>query len=163
MKITPNERLRKATEDILEWAKDLSRGQLLLYSDITEISGIGRDDGQWGALAVKLKRRMRNERGIVLAAEPNVGYRLLTADEQLRDNARRRGMRGQRQFWHGAKETAAIPDAELNVKQREVKIMNSGVLKRARREGLRAAKFVSVATKYNARPIGKKPKPIKAD
>lgn len=142
-------------------ASGLNRGDILLYSVMTKNSGLSQGDDKWGSLVTKVKKRILKDRGIVLVAEHNVGYRFLTVEEQLRDNAKNRGMRGQRQFWRGSKETKAVPDSELTVKQREIKIANSGVLGRARREGLRAAHFVEKATRYESIPINKRPKPLK--
>jgi len=153
--------LKKFVEDIIASSNNLNRGDILFYQVMTKLSGLTQECPQWGTLVKKIKGRILRDRGIVIVAEPNVGYRFLTTAEQLRDNPRNRSGRGRRQFLRGANETKAIPDSELDVKQREIKIANHGVMKKVSREALRTAKFVENATRYESIPVNKKPKPLK--
>ena len=65
-----------------------------------------------------LKRLLREERGIVLWSVFGVGYRLLTAAEQIVVPARERGKRARRQLRRAVREIAATPTEELSEVER---------------------------------------------
>ncbi len=160
MKVNPNESLNSAADLVMVRLSELNRGDILPHDEIAQLSDIAYKSDLWGALIVKLKGRMRRERGIVIQNERGVGYRLLTHTEQLRDNPIRRLKRSRRQAGMGAREVACTPTAELTIKQREIKIAALSTCQKARRDVLRAGRAVIAMTKSPTLPLRKKPQPL---
>ena len=116
-----NEQLEKTASAVYEHAKDLDRGDTLAHDDIERISGCLRYEGQWGAIVMKVRKKILRERGIALRPIATVGYRFCTKEEQLKYCARNRQKRAVRQLNRGVREIAALEPNSLSLHQQRLR------------------------------------------
>lgn len=140
--------LRIGTKNILEHVMSMELGETLLYEDIESLSGVGRHSEKWNTLVKKFRSAaQRSERGIVMRCVPNVGYRLLTREEQITIPPIDRSRRARRQLFRGSVEVDRAPSSELTGRQ---------MLRKARyKQGMRAAGRMALAQAREAAALRK--------
>lgn len=137
-----NERLNKAVGAVVEFARNLGRGETLKYKDIERLTRISRDERQWLTVISKVKKAILRERGIALFCMTGVGYRLLMANEQLKEESSRRAQHALNDLARSRQVVENLPLGELNDHAQHVR---SGLLDMnsvARRGVLRQRRYV---------------------
>lgn len=150
-------------ERLYEACEGLGRGDVLTHEVIREILGCEPHEGHWGHCVTKVRRRLLEERGIDCWPDPTVGYRLMTAEEQLVDAPRRRQLRGFRQLRRNVRSLTALPDRNLTAHQRRMKLLLVEAARQGaatiRREMREQAQVVRATPVNPRRPILVNPPP----
>jgi len=139
MRFQKDEVVAEALERLWEETAGMVRGDLISWERIEEAMQLPRDHSKVKNLVGKLKRRFERQRGITLWAEPTVGYRLCTTQEQLIVCSEKRSRRAGRQIRMGVGHMTAINDKELTRHQKIIRTARVDSQKRALRE-VRAAR-----------------------
>lgn len=135
------EEIGEAVEAVYALTADLARGDVLTHAAVRAVLGVDPHTGPWGHVMRKVRRRLERDRGVATWPETTVGYKLLTAAEQLELPARR-ARRGLRQVRRGRASVDALPEKSLTLHQRRVRAFLSERGKeaeRALRREIRAA------------------------
>lgn len=129
-----SEQITLMVEQLLEQLKPLGRGDTIGHNTIAKLLNVGPHEGHWQTVIAKVKRRLEDERGITLWSEREVGYRLLTIQEQLTFAAKARLRRARRQIRKGLRHVSAVSDVGLSPHQRRLKAAQIELLKNVREE-----------------------------
>lgn len=114
----PTKRISRMIDRLYALCEPLNRGDVLTHEAFVGVVGCERHEDHYQHCLKKLKIRLRKQRGIALLNERNVGYRLLTEEEQINVPLRqfRRAMRRVRD---GQKDVACLQSNEnLSLHQR---------------------------------------------
>lgn len=101
MMFETKDEIRIARNACREFVLGLHRGQMFLYEDFYRLTGLDRTVSPGRGIVRGLVKWCLRERGIYLIADDNVGYRLLTEEEQLTEAPRierRRQIRSNRKL-----------------------------------------------------------------
>lgn len=107
------------------------RGTFWNWHDFGVLAGMTRDHPSFPRVFSKTRRMLLKQNGVLLLAIPTEGAQLATHEQQLARPTLRL-LKASRQTRYGVRETAAIPDSELTVGQRNMKYAAIQRLKHAR-------------------------------
>lgn len=141
-----NEVVNAIVAKVVKRASKLSRGDILHYETIEECAGFKRYECQWTNIVRKIRNEIRKTRGIAMRPVVNIGYKLLTEDEQLTICPRDRCKRAKRQLSRGVAEVSALNEDSLSQHQR---ILMAGSLQRMRQSRL----TITRTTRRNAEEL----------
>jgi hypothetical protein len=114
----PTERITAMVDRLYALCEPLDRGDVLTHAAFVDVVECERHTEHYQWCLKLLKRRMRQERGIGLANERDVGYRLMTKGEQI-DAPKRQFKRAIRRVRDGMKDVACLQgDENLSLHQR---------------------------------------------
>lgn len=157
MDLQTNEILRLKVDAIVAFAVNLKRGDTLHHFDIEHVTGEQRYQGLWQQIIVAMKKRILRERGIALRAEPEIGYKFLTKEEQLTRCPKDRRERMIRQSNKAIAELRGLDGEELTMHQRTMKArVEQGLIheRRAIKRGKRdQVQFIKESEVLPKRPI----------
>lgn len=131
----------------------MGRGDMLHHERIEECFGIPRNTAWWSRGIEKLRKKMLDERGVWLASEPLVGYRLAPHEEHIAEGPRRT-RRAMRQNHKALVTLSALPDDELsfqNQRRKEGLVRELEALEHTTRQKLRLQQFLMRPTPVQAR------------
>lgn len=117
-----NKIVEAAVETLYSRLQTMNRGDTITHREITQITGQSYKGPLWKQIIIKAKRRLRNDRGIVLINEHALGYRLATVQEQLTVVPQRRFRESRRRMRLAEKEAGCTPDEEMSDHQRKLKL-----------------------------------------
>lgn len=121
---------------------ELKRGDIFPYAEITQLTGIPRNDERFPRVCASLKKRSVRKLKTVLEAVANVGYRLLTEDEQIRIAPLKRSSRAERQLFRAVREVACVPTDSVYL--RVVQNFNVEKFRKAKRDVTAARRMTQV-------------------
>lgn len=134
MSFERNENLTELVNELYEAIAPLRRGDTIGHDRIAAILGVAPHEGHWQDCLGKVKRRLEDDRGITLWSEHEVGYRLLTVQEQLTIASRKRLRRAKRQIRLGLGHVTAVSDVGLTPHQRRLKAAQIELMKASKLE-----------------------------
>lgn len=139
-----NPLINAAVERLFKIMEPMQRGDILLMTVLDEVIGGERHEHPWGAVLMKLKRKMEEERGITLVNEMMVGYVLAPKDVQLAQGVSRT-RKAKRHIVRGVKSVSVLPDDDLTLHEKQRKTGTLDVLsgiERTMREQQRLQQFL---------------------
>jgi hypothetical protein len=141
------EDVAQAVEALYSVVAKLNRGDILGHDVIASILGLSPHEGRWDHVVGKVRKRLLKERKIETWPEHEVGYKLLTVQEQLEYVPLERSRRAIRQVRKGRKPLDALPASSLTVNQRKLReMLSSGMMsteKAMRRELRKQGSLIS--------------------
>lgn len=157
MLIEAKDEVRESVNALLALAAQYERGQVIPWSAITATvservmdgAAVARDDVRY--VVQKWRAALLRDREIATRPVRDVGVRLLTREEQVRECARDRRVRAHRQLGRGLREVAAVDNSSLNDQDRRLQALTVAAMKderRALRKGLKGL----VGRKSDTRP-----------
>lgn len=153
-----NEHITKLVDQVFDAMKGRARGEIMTHGEVAKILKMRPRTGSWEHVMKKVRRRMEAEVGITVHAEYNVGYRLLTVDEQIREPIRGAG-RAARIMRRSVASSDRVPDQDMDMSQRRLRAMISDAGREAE-ERIRADRRMLAAL---ARPAQAMPRRILQD
>ena len=99
----------------------MNRGDVILYTTVAKLTGINRQSPNWTQFIRRLRRELRQTRGVTLTFVTNVGYRLDPVKDQLHTRSIHRQRKALRQMDRDVKELDCLPNQELSDHERAVK------------------------------------------
>jgi hypothetical protein len=141
MRFEKNEELRAMIDTLYDHAAELDRGDVLTHDVVRSILGVDRHQGHWQHCVNVVRKRLRDDRGIETWPTHNVGYRLLTVDETLRDFPRWRAARARRQERKARKGLAAIPTSSMTPHQQRVRLAQIDAIRASEKQMWHQARF----------------------
>jgi hypothetical protein len=139
-----NPEIGQGVEAAFQAAEGLTRGDVLTHERIEQAFGIRRYTSWWTRGIQLLRRRMQDERGIWLASDTTVGYRLAPHRVQIAEGPRRT-KRAARQIERGLRSVRALPDGELSHADQKAKFgveERLAAIARDTRQDLRLQQFL---------------------
>lgn len=106
---------------LMERTAGMERGTLISRAQFAEWTGEAVDGHRLKGLIEAFCRRHLKERNIEIKAERLRGYRLALPTDQI-DSGPQRTKKAEKQIRRGREAVAAVPDAELDAKQRDRKL-----------------------------------------
>jgi len=94
------------------------RGDLVTHAEIEQVTKLKQNVSPWNTVLGKFRRGYLRHTGIALRSEKNVGYRLMTTQEQSEDDYHRR--RARRALQRDFSEKVFMKDEELTVEQQRL-------------------------------------------
>jgi hypothetical protein len=94
------------------------RGDLITHAEIEQATKLKQNVSPWNTVLNKFRRGYLRDIGIALRSEKNVGYRLLTVQQQIEDDHHRR--RARRALQRDFSEKVFIKDNELDQAQQRL-------------------------------------------
>lgn len=116
-----NKQINRLVHRVMDHVGTLNRGDVLAHETIEKLTQCVRYSLWWGTIIRKFRNRLRQARGIACRPVVNVGYKLLTEDEQLSRCPQDRQKRAIRQLSRGIQEITAMNSDDLTFHQRCVK------------------------------------------
>jgi hypothetical protein len=151
----PIDAITRQVEAVYELFGQCIRGDVVPHYQIRAILGVEPHEGRWDHVVNRVRARVQDERGIATWPETTVGYRLLTANEQVEDLPRWRLKKAARQACKARRSVEALPDANLSDHQRRVKRAQIEALRKATsevRKQMRIQEVVARRPQVNPRP-----------
>lgn len=151
--------ITEAVNKALALFDGLPRGSVVPWEQIEQATGILRESQHWTAFNRRFRRDFREATGIVLWWFKGCnGLKLTTTQEQLNVVPLKRQQRALRQVARGAKELAALPDADLSDHQRAAKYVRLNQIKNSRRAVLYSVRLTHALIKKDAKQPRTKPR-----
>lgn len=148
------EKITKAVDALMELAASVQRGEVLLWTDIEQATGIARYTECWSTVVVKFRKRLLRERCIAVLPVTGSGLEFLTQQDQVRRIAEYRQRRMFRQSTRAVREIGAADPAQLCLHNRRLRLAQLERLKHERKH-IRAS--VKEIRKTPVNPIRKMP------
>ena len=79
----PNAEYRAMIDKLYDICEGLERGDVLTHDAIRGVLGVEPHEGRWQHCVDRVRKKLLDERGVDSWPDPTVGYRLMTAEEQL--------------------------------------------------------------------------------
>ncbi len=138
---------------VWEATSSLRRGDILSHEAIAAAAGIEPYSKHWTTIINKLKARFLSELSITLWSVRLVGYKLLSAEEQVNEPAVKRQKRASRQLFRAVNEVEATPDDHLSSHERQVKLVRVRGMSHMRNALQKSMKEQSVVRRTETPPL----------
>jgi len=141
--------LKQSTDVLFALVAEMQRGEVLTYRQITELTGLDRDEASWNTVQRKLRKRVLRELGIATIAIENHGYRLLTNEEQIAACASHRNKKKNQQVLKAIAEIGNADASELPLQLQKLKSAQLDRLAEERKANRENARSIS-SVEYNS-------------
>lgn len=128
----------------------MSRGEMLTHEAIRELTGHSPYEGSLPQALRRFRRDLLEERGLLLRAEPGIGFRLATTREQVKDEPERRCKFARRQIRRGIKAVASLKAKKLTDFEMRMRSFNIGRLEKSERDLVSARMQQAIFAKKSA-------------
>lgn len=125
--------VKVATEKTVELIARHERGDIITFEAIEKATGLTRYGEGWNSTIQRTRKKVLRDRAIAVWPERNVGYKLLTKDEQLVKLPLERQRRAARQLTRSIQAVEAIPVGSLSLHQQNIQAMQRQALRLRRR------------------------------
>lgn len=132
---------------------DLERGDVLAHAVVREVVGCRPHEGSYDHVVKMVRQRLEKERGIATWPVTDVGYRLLTVDEQLTMLPRKRLRKSLRQVQRAKHSVQRLPDKGLSLHDRRRKAFDMEFLKAAESDGRRELRAMDAGPRPTPVPV----------
>ena len=138
-----NKALTIAVEQVIAEAVAIGRGGMLSYPRIAEVCGWDRRHPSWPSLTEKFRRLLLANHQIACETVRGLGFRLMTASDQVVLPAVKRSQRASRQLHRGLKEVSAVDSGSLSVHMQDLRAKQLAGMKQSRQANINAVRQVN--------------------
>lgn len=149
------EAIKKHTDKLMALADDLSRGEVLKWSDIEDATGLAHKTEAFKYVQNRFRQRLLRERHIATRAVPTVGVELLTEQLQVRWCSEYYQRKAFRSTGRAVKALSVVEPANLAMHDRRLRLAQLDRLKGERRQLRAAIKEVKAVRKSEVNPMRK--------